>query len=134
VWPDQADRLTRLRGAVEVARQVPADVHRADAVAVLHGLELSEGHVTVVWHSIMWQYLRRPDRAAIEARLEELGAQATPSAPLAHLSLEPHSTISHARGAEGWEYRVDLRTWPDGSLRTLGAIGPHGQSLVWDLS
>ncbi|WP_371403650.1 DUF2332 domain-containing protein [Kribbella sp. NBC_00662] len=134
VWPDQSERLTRLRGAVEVAREVPADVRPEDAVSFLRALELSEGHVTVVWHSIMWQYLRRPDRAAIEARLEELGAQATESAPLAHLSLEPHATISHARGAEGWEYRVDLQTWPDSSRRTLGAIGPHGQALVWDLS
>ncbi|MEV5962261.1 DUF2332 domain-containing protein [Kribbella sp. NPDC051952] len=131
VWPDMPERLARLRGALAIARQVPADIRREDAVSFLQGLELSEGHVTVVWHSIMWQYLRRPDRAAVEARLEELGAQATASSPLAHLRLEPHHTISHERGAEGWEYRVDVRTWPGGEVRVLGRATPHGQDLVW---
>lgn len=134
VWPDMADRLERLRGALTVAQEVPADVRPEDAVAFLRALELSEGHVTVVWHSIMWQYLRRPDRAAIEARLDELGAQATESAPLAHLSLEPHHVISHSRATDGWEYRVDLRTWPGGVVQTLGTAAPHGQELVWGTS
>jgi hypothetical protein len=83
VWPDMPVRLARLRGALEVARQVPADVRREDAVSFVRGLELSSGHVTVVWHSIMWQYLTREDRAAIEERLAQLGAQASESAPLA---------------------------------------------------
>jgi hypothetical protein len=131
VWPDMADRLERLRGALKVAREVPADVRREDAVSFLRGLELSSEHVTVVWHSIMWQYLRRPDRAAIEARLDELGAAANASTPLAHLRLEPHQVIAHGRGATGWEYRVDLQTWPGGQRRVLGRAEPHGQGLVW---
>jgi hypothetical protein len=131
VWPDMPERLARLRGALEIARRVPADVRPEDAVSFLNGLELSQGHVTVVWHSIMWQYLRRADRAAVEARLEELGAQATESTPLAHLRLEPHHVISHEHGAEGWEYRVDLQIWPTGERRVLGRAAPHGQELVW---
>ncbi|MFF0342049.1 DUF2332 domain-containing protein [Kribbella sp. NPDC004875] len=134
VWPDMVDRLERLRGALVVARDVPADVRREDAVSFLRALELSEGHVTVVWHSIMWQYLRRPDRSAIEQRLEELGAQATPAAPLAHLSLEPHAVITHERGQDGWEYRIDLQTWPGGHKRSLGTASPHGQELLWNPS
>nr|WP_202892063.1 DUF2332 domain-containing protein [Kribbella shirazensis] len=132
VWPDMPERLARLRGALTVAQQVAADVRREDAVSFLNGLELSPGHVTVVWHSIMWQYLRRTDRAAIEARLEELGAQATDSTPLAHLRLEPHRVVTHERGADGWEYRIDLRIWPGGQRRTLGHAAPHGQELFWD--
>ncbi|TQJ16511.1 DUF2332 domain-containing protein [Kribbella jejuensis] len=131
VWPDMAERLTRLRGALAIAHDVPADVRPEDAVSFLRALELSEGHVTVVWHSIMWQYLRRPDRAAIEARLAELGAQATDSAPLAHLSLEPHRVLTHKPGSDGYEYRIDLQTWPTGKTRTLGTASPHGQDLAW---
>ncbi|WUJ71217.1 DUF2332 domain-containing protein [Kribbella soli] len=131
VWPDMTERLERLRGALKVAREVPADVRPEDAVSFLRALELSEGHVTVVWHSIMWQYLRRVDRAAVEERIEELGAQATESTPLAHLSLEPHHVISHERGTDGWEYRIDLQTWPGGTRRTLGTAAPHGQELRW---
>jgi hypothetical protein len=125
------DRLARLRGALEVAREVPADVRREDAVSFVNGLELAEGHLTVVWHSIMWQYLRRPDRSAIQARLAELGAQATESKPLAHLSLEPHAAMTHGRGTTGYEYRIDLQTWPTGNTRSLGTTAPHGQDLVW---
>lgn len=131
VWPDMADRLERLRGALKVAREVPADVRREDAVSFLRGLELSSEHVTVVWHSIMWQYLRRPDRAAIDARLDELGAAATASAPLARLRLEPQQVTAHGACTTGWEYRVDLQTWPGGARRVLGRAEPHGQSLVW---
>ena len=83
-----AERLERLRGALAIAREVPADIRREDAVSFLRGLELSEGHVTVVWHSIMWQYLSPDDRAAVDARLEELGAKADESTPLAQLRLE----------------------------------------------
>ena len=89
VWPDMAERLERLRGALAIARQVPADVRREGAVAFLRGMELSPGHVTVVWHSIMWQYLPADDRAAVEERLAELGSEASESAPLARLRLEP---------------------------------------------
>ncbi|HZX02508.1 DUF2332 domain-containing protein [Kribbella sp.] len=127
VWPDMTDRLTRLRGALAIAHDVPADVRPEDAVSFLQGLELSEGHVTVVWHSIMWQYLRRPDRTAIETRLTELGAQATATTPLAHLSLEPHRVVT----PDGYEYRINLQTWPTGKTRTLGTATPHGQDLVW---
>ena len=96
VWPDMAVRLERLRGALAIARQVPADVRREDAVSFVRGLELSTGHLTVVWHSIMWQYLTRDDRAAVEDQLASLGASASDSAPLARLRLEPTWTVDRS--------------------------------------
>ncbi|MEU4195957.1 DUF2332 domain-containing protein [Kribbella sp. NPDC026611] len=131
VWPDMTDRLERLRGALLVAQQVPADIRPEDAVSFVNGMELSEGHVTVLWHSIMWQYLRRTDRTAIEERLAGLGKQATESNPLAHVRLEPHRVLTHGHNEDGWEYRIDLQTWPGGELRRLGTATPHGQDLVW---
>ena len=65
VWPDMSARLERLRGALEVAREVSVDVRREDALSFLRAVELAEGHVTVVWHSVMWQYLSDADRAAV---------------------------------------------------------------------
>ncbi len=128
VWPDMPVRLARLRGALAIARQVPADVRREDAVSFVRGLELSTGHVTVVWHSIMWQYLTREDRAAVEDGLAELGAQASVSAPLARLRLEP---LPRTLGAS-YEFLVELQTWPGGVRRILGRAQPHGQGLVWE--
>ncbi|MFI5733783.1 DUF2332 domain-containing protein [Kribbella sp. NPDC051587] len=124
VWPDMSERLVRLRGALEVARQVPADVRREDAVSFVRGLELSPGHVTVLWHSIMWQYLTEADRAAVDAQLAELGERADASAPLARLRFEPTT-------ASG-DFLIELETWPGGVRRVLGRIGDHGQGLVWN--
>ncbi|MGW6277461.1 DUF2332 domain-containing protein [Kribbella sp. NPDC055071] len=124
VWADMSERLERLRAAVEVARQVPADVHREDAVSFVRGLELSQGHVTVLWHSIMWQYLTVDDRAAVDERMAELGEQADESTPLARLRFEPTAEPPH-------EFLVELETWPGGVRRVLGRIEPHGQNLVW---
>jgi len=122
VWPDMGERLARLRGALEVARRVPADVRREDAVSFVRGLELSPGHVTVLWHSIMWQYLSEEDRAAVDAHLAELGSKADDSAPLVRLSYEPTSA---------GEFLVELQAWPGGVRRVLGHMDPHGRDLVW---
>ena len=128
VWPDMSDRLDRLRGALEVARQVPADVRREDALSFLRALELSEGHVTVVWHSVMWQYLTPADQAAGDELIAALGARATASAPFARLCLEPMRRTPDAR----IEFLIGLQVWPVGEQRILGSAAPHGLPAVWE--
>lgn len=127
VWPDQQDRLARLRGAFALARTVPATVRRERAADTVAALLLAEGTVTVVWHSVMWQYVTEAERAEITAGFERLGLQASPSAPLARLSLEPRGRSSPA----GVEFVVRLRTWPGDGVETLGAAHPHGAPVVW---
>ncbi|GAA0614426.1 DUF2332 domain-containing protein [Kribbella sandramycini] len=124
VWADMPERLARLRAAVEVARRVPADVRREDAVSFVRGLEVSPGHLTVLWHSIMWQYLTDDDRAAVDALVAELGERADASAPFARLRYEP--------GPEQG-FLIEVETWPGGVRRVLGRIEGHGQGLVWEL-
>jgi hypothetical protein len=124
VWPDMAGRLECLRGAIEIARSVPADVRREDAVSFLRALELSEGHVTVVWHSVMWYYLTPADKAAADEAIASLGARATASAPLARLTLE--------QGDSSLEFPIVLQVWPGGVPRVLGLASPHGRSTVWE--
>jgi hypothetical protein len=89
VWPDQLERLERLRGALQIASQVPAPVLRQSARDFVGDLQLAPGTTTVVWHSIMWQYLDDQERSDVEARLEQLGDSADADARLAHLALEP---------------------------------------------
>ena len=128
VWPDQRTRLDRLRGAIAVARKVPAGLDRqrgADAVA---GLTLADGALTVLWHSITWQYLSADERKEIRDGVGALGAQADARSPFAYLTLEP------ARDGPGAPLRflVRARSWPGGELRILGECQAHGPPVNWD--
>jgi hypothetical protein len=128
VWPDMTDRLERLRGALEVARQVPADVRREDALSFLRALETAEGHVTVIWHSVMWQYLTKDDRATGDELIAALGARATESAPVARILFEQ---LRRTPGAPH-EFLIVLQVWPTGERRILGTAAPHGIPAHWE--
>ena len=128
VWPDQQARLDRLRSAIGVARQVPATLHRRNAAEAVTGLTLASGTLTVLWHSIMWQYLSLPEQSTIESAIEQIGARARPESPFAHLTLEPHRRTPDAE----IEFAVQARCWPGGDDRILAACPPHGPPVVWE--
>lgn len=127
VWPDQAARLARLRGAIEVARRVPAVLERRTAADAVAGLTLTDGALTVLWHSITWQYLSADERAAVRAHVDALAARADARSPFAHLTMEP------ARDGPGAPIRfaVRARSWPHGDAQTLAECHPHGPPVNW---
>lgn len=127
VWPDQTARLQRLRGAIEVAREVPAPLQRQTAADAVAGLALAAGALTVLWHSITWQYLSDEERDTVAARVRALGEQADERSPFVHLTLEP------ARAGPGTPIRflVRARRWPGGELEILGQCHPHGPPVHW---
>jgi hypothetical protein len=123
VWADQTDRQAMLRGAIEVARRIPATVEKSDAAEWLEsqlGNNVS-GAATVVFHSIMWQYLSEEGRGRVLAALESRGRIATVDSPLAWLKMES--------GADQAEVR--LTTWPGGEERLLATAGFHGRDVRW---
>jgi hypothetical protein len=127
VWADQVERLDRLRGALRVAEQVPATVERCGALDFLTRelAELPTGLTTVVWHSIVWQYVDPAERHAVDALLERAGATATDDTPLVRISLEP-STVG-----EGTVFRVHVQRWPGGErVHVADAMG-HGPPVRW---
>jgi hypothetical protein len=128
VWPDQPARLDRLRGAISVARRVPATLHRRNATEAVAGLDLADGALTVLWHSIMWQYLSLPEQSTISADIDAIGARATPESPFAHLTLEPHRRTPEA----DVEFVVRARCWPGRDNRLLAACSPHGPPVIWE--
>ncbi len=128
VWPDQAERLERLRGALAVAQATPVEVRRSAARDFVGQLELRPRHVTVLWHSVMWQYLDDDEQRDVTARIDRLGAAATEEAPFAHLVLEP---MRRAPDAEH-EFLVVLTEWPTGERRVLGTSRGHGVPTAWD--
>ncbi|HET7420309.1 MAG TPA: DUF2332 domain-containing protein [Candidatus Dormibacteraeota bacterium] len=110
VWADQLGRLGLLDGALEVARDVPVEVEAADAAGFLER-ELAKdvpGVATVVFHSVVMQYVPEGDRDRISQLIRDAG--------VFRLSLEP---------AETFEVRLD------GEL--LGTCGPHGTHVRWNV-
>jgi len=127
VWPDQAARLQRLRDAFRVAAQTPVRVRRQSARDFVADLRLADGATTVLWQSVMWQYMSAADQRAVAARLEGLGGQATHRRPFAHLTFEPQRRSPDS----DHEFLVVLRTWPGGGRRILAVAAPHGLPTVW---
>lgn len=125
LWADQEERFARLKGALAVAAQVPAEVDRAPAAAwaAARLAETAEGVATVVYHSVVSEYLPDAELTAFHLAVRDAGARATASAPLAWLRLEPVSAL-RAHG-------VALTTWPGGEERTVARCGAHGQDVEW---
>jgi hypothetical protein len=122
VWPDQAARLARLRGALAVARRVPAELRTESATRTVTGIEPAPGTWTVLWHSIFRQYLDEAQRAELADGVAALGAAATTRARFAYLYLEQ----SRSGGCP-----VVLTTWPGGHRQVLGTASPHGIPVRW---
>jgi hypothetical protein len=120
LWPDQAARLARTAAAIEIARQVPADIEQADAVEWLERVlaEPADGVATVVCHSVVAQYLT-PDAWAAVLELVR-GAW--------HLRMEP--VLGSGAGGVGGHFEVRL-TSPDGDDRLLATCGGHGPPVTW---
>lgn len=127
VWPDQRERLARLRGALALARETPVVVVRSSAAEFLADLAPTPGAWTVLWHSVMWQYLEESERTAVLGHLERAGAEADDGAPVARVAFEPRRL---GPGADLGFY-VTVRTWPGGPARTLGQAPAHGLPVEW---
>ncbi len=129
VWADQPERFARVDAALEIALEVPVEVERCDALTAVRRLSLAAGRWTVLWHSVMWQYLDSDEQDAINRHVESLGADAAADAPFARLSLEP---MRRSKEAEH-EFLVTLQTWPGGAHLVLGSAPPHGIPTTWEL-
>ena len=126
VWADQVARFERLRGALQVAAAAPAPVERSSAAAFLEReLQPRPGVATVVWQSVVRQYLDPAERSRLDRVLADAGARADVTAPLAHLTLEPEQGVGVDR------FLVELTSWPGGGTRLLADCGGHGPPITW---
>ena len=125
VWPDQFDRLERIRAAIEVALASGVDVEPADAVDwTARSAAATAGAATVIYHSVFCQYMPAESQAALRQAIENIGASATHDAPLAWLRMEPppeNMAIMEVR----------LTMWPGGEERVLAVVHAHGASANW---
>jgi hypothetical protein len=126
IWPDERDRLARLDAALSVAAPRPPMVVRAQAVDWLPDAlsRRRDGELTVVWHSLMRQYV---DPGEWRALLEAFGAAlaANPERPIAWVGMEP---VSGVFGGE-----ITVQTAPDQMARRVARCDDHGPPVVWEL-
>lgn len=123
IWADQAERLARFDAAAALAIDRGVTVERCDAADWLEARlpRRAPDAVTVVYHSVFYQYPRRETRQRIAQAIERAG-EATPT-PLAWLRLEPEAVLGGPR--DSTRYVVDLVTWPGGEHRTLAFTDGH---------
>ncbi len=129
VWPGQDERFERLRAALDIARVIPVEIDAAPADAWLPDQLAAkrDGVATVVFHSIVWQYLPAASRANVLRALAHAGASASPNAPLAYLRLEPVEGMSHT------ELRCTVWSGggPGGEEHLLANAGFHAGRVTW---
>ncbi|GHH82977.1 hypothetical protein GCM10018781_69040 [Kitasatospora indigofera] len=121
VWPDQPGRTARLAGALALAAKQPPDVRPIGAAAFLREVTVQPGALTVVWHSIMRQYVPEDEWAAVEQELTRLAESSSPAAPFAYLAFEP---LRSGAGA-GHRFVLTVRAGT-GAPEVLAEAPPHG--------
>lgn len=117
VWPEEEDRLRRLREAIVVARRDPPRVVRGDLLE--HTAELAAQaprHATlVVFHTAVLAYLERPQRECFRLQMAALDA--------VWLSCEAPGVVLDVEG-EGF---VVAR----GGREVVARCDPHGRWAAW---
>ncbi|NKB44950.1 MAG: DUF2332 family protein [Alphaproteobacteria bacterium] len=125
IWPDQPERLARLRGAIRIARENEYRLEKADAGPWLTKelAEPADGQCKVIFHSIMWDYLPKTMQDDVTAQITQAGELATESALVAWLRLELERPSVYPM--------LKLTLWPGGQELTLGTAHFHGAWVKW---
>lgn len=129
IWPDQPERMARVRAAIGVARAhmeaqgVRVRPQRAADFVREQLQQRRPGATWVLMHSVVWQYIPAAEQADIEAQMQAAGAAATAASPVAWLRFEPPRP----------DLRMELRCriWPKGEDRLLALCHPHGARIEW---
>lgn len=127
VWADQKDRFARLDAAIALARRQQIHIDRADA-----GLWLAEklaGELplgtTVLYHSVVSQYLSGETRSTMETAIADAASRATPERRFAWLRFEPNPILDVDGPID--DMAVELQIWPEASKRIIAKAHGHGR-------
>lgn len=121
-WPDQPERLERLRLLAPNQKTQIANKWAS------HWLQKRLDHryenaLHLVYHTIAWQYFPHDEQEAAQKALSRAGQRATDKAPLARLSMEADGNTPSAS--------LDLTLWPRGEKYHLGRVDFHGRWVNW---
>ena len=119
IWPDEPHRIERMRAALSVAAREPIPVAARRGSEWLPEM-LGAGHngeLTVVWHSVMRQYVEADEWGAIERAIERRRG-------VVRLSMEP-AFEQDAR------MQLTVHDPADGPETRLALCDDHGLPIRW---
>ncbi len=125
IWPDQQTRLALMRQAIDNALAMGLEVEKASAAAWT-ATQLAgrpEGQTTVVYHSVVMQYIAEAERNACIDAIVNAGEAATSGAPVAWLRMEHDAMMD--------DFALRLTLWPGGQETLLALAHPHGRAVRW---
>ncbi len=125
IWPDQSERISRTRAAMEIAVASGVTVEKADAIDWLQQrlAQSHDGAVHVIYHTIAWQYFPADVQARGRALMKAAGATARKGAPIAWLRFEMDGKKPGAA--------LTLTMWPSGEECHLARADFHGRWIDW---
>jgi hypothetical protein len=123
VWPEQSERLERVRAAIDIVRADPPQIVRGNAIDKLAALaaEAPRGATLVVVTSAMLVYLPYLERMRLIDALRDLGAHGI---SLDGIGVRPAVDARHPHPEVG-RFTLSLDGIP------LADVGPHGQFIDW---
>jgi hypothetical protein len=121
VWADQADRLERLRQAIEIVRSDPPELIRGDYSELLPALlrDRREGAQLVVFQTASTMYLDRRQLERVREAMHHAGRD------------EPFAFVTTGRAPDDDGYALEVERYPDGRSKRLGVFDFHGAWLDW---
>ncbi|MEO7201033.1 MAG: DUF2332 family protein, partial [Candidatus Tumulicola sp.] len=122
VWPDQLDRLRRLRAALDLAATTPVvvDAERFSTWLVRE-VHPKAGCVTVVVQTVVEEHLTPATLQELNDAIASVGRRASSSAPVAYVRMEFRNDA----------YDMSIRVLPDREAVTICRSDGHAQDIRW---
>jgi hypothetical protein len=122
-WAEQGERMARLRAAMTMAQASPVAVDAEDASRWIGQAGPKAGAATVVFHSLVWQYMPPAEQVAVSTALRSHAANATRDAPFYWLRMELNEAAR--------QFELRLTSWQGWADRLLAVVHPHGEFALW---
>lgn len=124
IWPDQGERIARLRAAFEAAAREPMRIDKSDLFGWLAFVGKPQtGMATVLMHSVVTDHFDTETKSRFRGFVSSVGQHATNEAPFAWLRMEQGIAASH--------FETRLTMWPGGEERLIATSDAHGQDIAW---
>jgi hypothetical protein len=122
VWPDQLDRLRRLRAALELAARTPVAVDAERfSTWLVREVRPQVGCVTVIVQTVVEEHLAPETLQELDDAIASVGRRASSTAPLAYVRME------HRNDA----YDTSIRVLPERDAVTICRSDGHAQDIRW---